>query len=144
MIDATTMRVGFTGTRKGMTYLQRQGFTRMMRALNLFLLPSFHHGDCVGADADAHAIAKEFGFVTWAHPPEDEKLRAFCEADHILPSKKYHDRNRDIVRDTVEMIACPDGPEGARKSGTWYTIDFAIRQGRKVTIIMPNGEIIVR
>ena len=52
--------VGFTGTQIGMSPLQKKTFTKLIK----FLLAdnkitSFHHGDCVGADADAHNIVKQ-------------------------------------------------------------------------------------
>jgi hypothetical protein len=45
------MKVGFTGTRKGMTPQQRVAFAELV----ITLRPTqAHHGDCVGADAEFH------------------------------------------------------------------------------------------
>lgn len=48
------MKIGFTGTRQGMTPAQRLKATHWLAKLSA---TEFHHGDCMGADAEAHAIA---------------------------------------------------------------------------------------
>ena len=54
------MRVGFTGTREGLTSAQRDALREVLRALAPSVLA---HGDCVGSDAAAHAVARDLDGV---------------------------------------------------------------------------------
>ncbi len=55
-----------------------------------------------------------------------------------LPAKEYLERDRDIVDATEALFATPDGPERA-KSGTWYTVRYAVKTGKPVYICYPDG-----
>ena len=133
------MKIGFTGTRHGMTPQQ-------IEALNA-LLPvadptaEFHHGDCLGADAEAHDIATGCGSRTVSHPPIKENLRAFKQANEYRERKSYLARNRDIVLETDALIAAPKEYVEQQTGGTWYTIRFAREKGRRVNVIRPDGTI---
>lgn len=73
------MKVGFTGTREGMTAAQRLAFSKLIAEL---FVDEFHHGDCVGSDAEAHdAVVDLYGSdkIT-IHPPDDTRLQAYCVA----------------------------------------------------------------
>lgn len=130
-------RFGFTGTRRGMTAAQKI-------ALEDYLSEGdgeFHHGDCVGADSEAHDIANSFGYAIVIHPPRDYKLRAWCEVpDHMMrPEDTHFSRNRSIVHDTVALIAAPYEAEEQPRGGTWYTIKYARKMGKTVVLILPTG-----
>lgn len=134
----TVMRIGFTGTREGMTAAQRDSLNDL---LEQHQPAEVHHGECQGADAQFH----EQAFCGTAaniiiHPPTDDRYRAYCVGSRItkMPPKPYLERNHDIVNACDLLIACPKGPEEQR-SGTWATIRFARKVGRPVTIIWPNG-----
>lgn len=130
-------RIGFTGTRQGMTGEQREVVRRV-----LLTASEAHHGDCVGADADFHELASAGGIETTAHPPEDDKLRAFCRADRITDAKSYLERNKDIVDAVDVLVACPKEakePRVKRGSGTWQAIGYAKRTGRRTLIVWPDG-----
>jgi hypothetical protein len=130
-------RFGFTATREGLTPAQKY-------ALREFLFGSageFHHGDCVGGDSDGHDIAQECGYWIVGHPPSNDALRAFRKCDASRPAKPYLPRNRDIVDDTVALIAAPAQSEEQPTGSTWYTIRYARQRGRAIVLIWPDGRI---
>lgn len=134
------MKVGFTGTRRGLREQQA-------KALEVVLIGEWgpgagelHHGDCVGADEHAHNIARSHGRRVVIHPPDSDAFRAFCEGDQSLSRLPYLQRNRAIVDCTDVLVACPDGPERQR-SGTWSTVRYALRSGKHVTLVHPDGRI---
>lgn len=98
-----------------------------------------HHGDCVGADAGFHGMAKLCGAYTIVHPPIDNKLRAYCDGDSIRDPKPYHARNRDIADDSSLLLATPKDTTG--QGGTWYTIAYAVRVGVPVVVVHPEGSL---
>lgn len=133
------MKVGFTGSRKGIDSYQR---TMVKKKLSELAAAELHHGDCIGADKLAHHIAKELELKVIIHPPTNPKLRAFCKISHgdeIRDAFIYLTRNRNIVDETEFLIACPNSPESLR-SGTWATIRYAQSQRKQIVIFLPNGE----
>ena len=133
------MRLGFTGTQIGCTHMQFAALTELLMT-TLRHNDEFHHGDCVGADEQAHGIARLCGAVIHIHPPTNATKRAHCDGNVIWPPRPYLDRNQDVVMRTERMIACPKGPE-ERRSGTGSTVRYARRHGRPVTIVWPDGSI---
>ena len=126
------LTVGVTGTSKGARKNQ-------IAELKSFLLKhscrQLHHGDCVGADAQAHDLAVELGLDIFIHPPENPSARAFCKgAKTVFPEKPYLVRNRCIVDSVSFMIALPKGAEVVR-SGTWSTVRYARKIGRPCIIL---------
>ena len=100
-----------------------------------------HHGDAIGADAEFHAIARELGLRVIVHPPIDGRDRAFCTGNEILPQNRYKVRNRAIVDAADLVMGTPAGRElESRGSGTWYTLRYAERRGKRVVIVWPNGD----
>lgn len=137
------MIIGFTGTRVGITPAQRATLRSLIE-----IADELHHGDCKGADITAHRIAVDlWGWSSRVvvHPPEDGKLRAYAgEGAWILPVKPYLARNRDIVDACDRLIATPKERSPSQRKGgggTWYTIDYAMKVGRPVSIIWPDGEV---
>lgn len=122
-------KVGFTGTRRGMTPSQMVGlYDNLKIVIETDGAKEFHHGDCVGADAEAHVIATVLGFTTVAHPPILIGYRAFCKADYVLEPREYIPRNHDIMDVSDIAFGAPLGGEDQySRSGTWA----AIRYGRK-------------
>ena len=119
-----------------MTDAQKRQFTRLLlRDIGYFV-----HGDCVGADADAHEVARSIGVWTELRPCNLRSQRAFCqEADHTWPVKPPLERNRDIVNSVDVMFACPSGFEEEQRSGTWATMRYARKHNRVLVIIWPDG-----
>lgn len=100
---------------------------------------NFHHGDCVGADAQAAEIAREVGYLIHGHPPDKDSQRAFFPSDILYEPKPYLERNKDIVLSSEMLIATPkEREEQKRGSGTWATIRFALKNPpRSVDVIYP-------
>lgn len=131
------MRIGFTGTQQGMTDNQLSMVKKMLQD---FKPEQLHHGDCIGADEQAHLMANIFDISVTIHPPTDTKKRAFCPAyDLMLPAKPYLERNHDIVDVTDLLIAAPKSSTEELRSGTWATIRYAKKKYKHINIVYPNG-----
>jgi hypothetical protein len=100
-----------------------------------------HHGDCVGADADVDALASGLFIHRVIHPPAQEVLRAFCRSTEMREPKDYLARNRDIVDESDVLLVCPRDYDEKQRSGTWSTKRYAVKQGKPVIVIWPNGEV---
>lgn len=129
------LRVGFTGTRLGMSNKQKQTLVDLLEQLHNRGARYFHHGDCVGADAEAHDIAVSVGFEIVGHPPIIEDLRAFKRCDYMRTERPYILRNHDIVDEVDYMIAAPYSDKEVRRSGTWATVRYAKDTGKKGIVL---------
>lgn len=139
--------LGFTGTRFGMTPAQKAAVAKRLAAYDPATVVA-HHGDCIGADADFHALCRDAGVAKIvAHPghpdgrPTDTSQRAFTDADEVREPKPFLVRNGDIVDESSEMIATPAEFTETQRGGTWSTIRRARRGGRPLTIVFPDGEV---
>lgn len=130
----TVRSVGFTGTQRGMSDLQKIELRGLLIEEGATEL---HHGDCVGADAEADAIARELRVAVVIHPPSDTKKRAFCaqKDDVVWEPLPYLERNRDIVESCNLLVAAPLGSRELLRSGTWATVRYARSAGREVVIL---------
>lgn len=133
---------GFTGTREGMTD-EQQAALREMLALSDVL----KHGDCQGADEEAHNIMLALGrglvskFIE-IHPPYHIEMRAWCNgANQVFKPRPYLERNQDIVKSSTVLIAAPKGFEEEERSGTWSTVRYAKSCGKPIRIIFPDGKV---
>lgn len=129
------MIIGITGTQQGTT-------AKALLELVLYLndATEMHHGDCIGADAQAHDVCLKHAphVRITVHPPEIAAKRAYKRGDEVRPALPYLARNREIVRACDRLLAFPSGPEKLR-SGTWSTVRYAVRVGKPVTVIYPDG-----
>ena len=142
-----TIHVGITGTRAGCTPRQRDALERVMYRIHAahrvegeMYEPdvAFHHGDCVGVDDEAHAMAEDFGFWTVIHPPIDDKYRAYNVGDFSREPEPYLKRNQGIVNEVSLLIVVPSGPEADNpRSGTWATYRMAVKAGVETVVIEP-------
>lgn len=128
------MKIGFTGTRQGMSQYQKEQFVIKLYELDI---TEFHHGDCIGADSDAHDIVREFfpNVTIIIHPPERKTTQAFRDGDLWHPPKPYIVRDKDIVRDCDYLIGAPLDNIEVIRSGTWTTIRYARRVNRLHTVL---------
>jgi hypothetical protein len=134
------MRIGFTGSQDGMS-------ARQLQALRVILLSTkateLHHGDCIGADAQADALVRQLNgqglthIDVVIHPPIDPKKRAFCAqpGDAVWEPLPYLERNRDIVDSANMVIAGPKSGNEVARSGTWATVRYARKIGREVRVL---------
>ncbi len=135
-------QVGFTGTRNGMTEVQKQEvFKELSKYTVMREVHYFHHGDCIGADVEAASIARKLGFKIVRHPPLSDELRAFSEFDIDREPLTHFARNRAIVNEAHDMIACPLDYERQTNGGTWYTVDYSYKKGKIPTVILPDGSL---
>lgn len=136
------MIIGFTGSSEGMTEEQAKALWAWLGLLKQELKTDqeemeFHHGDCIGADSDAHDLARILKYKTVAHPPINESKRAFKKADVILKEKKYLDRNQDIAEVCDVLLATPKEAKEILRSGTWSTVRRARKLHKEVIILSP-------
>lgn len=130
------MIIGFTGTQEGMSDLQKAMLVGVLARLSPDV---FHHGDCIGADAEAHALVREHApnCRIEIHPPQDESKRAFCGGDKVWPARPYLARNRTIVFCCDELVAAPKTRAEELRSGTWSTVRAARRCGKPIHMVWP-------
>lgn len=136
--------VGFTGTQTGMTVGQKDKLTIVLeKILQLYKGFVFHHGDCIGADAESHEIALKLNGNIIIHPPIKNNKRAFCKNGKVFTEKDYLSRNRDIVDMCSILVGTPKEnfePHTKRAGGTWYTIRYARRVKKPHIVIYPDRE----
>lgn len=128
------MKVGFTGTRDGMNDFQKQKFIECLQEL---CISEFHHGDCVGADSDAHDIIRTLypSVKIVIHPPIENGQRAYKMGDEILLEYSYLERDRNIVDITEFLIGAPLVNDIKSFGGTWYTLRYAMKLTKPYVIL---------
>lgn len=141
------MKLGFTGTRDGMTEWQCGA---LLEVLGILLPEEFHHGDCMGADDEAADMVHELlrrgrprgeGCRIVCHPPEKVEHRAYNRHfDREEVPRNHFARNRKIVDLTDALACCPKQMERQEQGGTWYTYDYAVKKGKRVYLILPSGD----
>ncbi len=132
--------IGFTGSRTGMSDWQALLLEKFLHAGD-----EFHHGDCIGADSEAHGIAYRIGCQIVIHPPSDPSRRAFCGSwpkdprIDVLLERPYIERNHEIVDICEVLLAAPatdmEKARSQKRSGTWATIRYARSIERPVTVL---------
>jgi hypothetical protein len=136
IVDIGSIKAGFTGTRKGLTEKQRHDlWHRLQRGVI-----EVHHGDCLGADCELDQMSRAMNIRRTIHPPDVDTLRAFCGGERatVLEPLPYLTRNRAIVDACDILLAAPETREEQRRSGTWATIRYAMKQKKRVEIFFPD------
>ena len=132
------MKVGITGTRMGMNEHQFAGVQELLTKL-YEAGAEFHHGDCVGVDAESALLAKELGYKIIGHPgPGEDGLRAFVECDESKEPASHFKRNRTIVDECDVLIVVPLQNEHQSRGGTWYTHDYAVKKIKPLMVFYPG------
>lgn len=141
------MRLGFTGTQRGMTRAQR---VTLHKLLGLHDFAEAHHGDCIGADAEFDELLELHCVHTVIHPPLNNSKRAFCQKRWIDGETRrrsvishgprmYLERNHDIVRATSTLWAAPGEFSEQLRSGTWATVRYARKLNKLIRYFWPDG-----
>lgn len=143
-LDPLEGSVAFTGTRRGLTLEQVDSIWGLLfdarRTYRGRL--TLRMGDCVGADAQFHNLARVMGgFFLIGHPPVNPAYRAFLEYNVEVEPEEYLVRNRAMVDRSSRLIAAPGGSAEALRSGTWSTVRYARKLGRPVYLVLPSGEV---
>src|SRR5256885_1758460 len=91
------VRVGFTGTRVGLTEPQAAALADLLSALEG--VEGWHHGGAIGADAEFHALALSLGGPVTVHPCDLANQRADLDGEgvKVLAPRPPLERNRDLV-----------------------------------------------
>lgn len=141
LLTVEGLRLGFTGSHLGMIQAQAM---KVLGLLSNTKWKEFHHGDCVGADAETHDMIRKIkrNITIIGHPPDDPKARAFKRCDMTHPVKPYLVRNHDIVDATDLLIGAPGSFLHVMRSGTWATLRYAAKQQRPLIIITPRGSML--
>lgn len=120
------IHVGFTGTRFGMSVLQLATLRNEIGKIYSDAGLTFHHGDCIGADAEFHKLVRAMkgGWIV-GHIPVDETHRSHCDFDEVRTPLPHMKRNRAIVDASDVMFAAPLQMQEQTFGGTWRTIQMA-------------------
>jgi hypothetical protein len=135
------VKVGFTGSRDGMSQFQKEQLVVLLSQMEFV---EFHHGDCKGADAEAHDIVREFfpHVRIHVHPPKIEFMRAFKEGDVMYEPDEYLPRDERIVNITDLLIGAPKNTDFEEKrSGSWYTIRYARRKQKAHHVLSRSSKV---
>ena len=132
------MRITITATRSGLTPLQMKSVIRLFTELKITKLI---HGCAVGGDQQIHYLTnvpKEM------HPSKESQQRwaerVLRSIDELFPIHPPIPRNHIMVNNGDCVIAAPKGKiEQLRGSGTWATIRYAKKIGKKLYICWPDG-----
>lgn len=140
------MRVGFTGTKFGMTSRQKDELYDWLAIIDAGRVAActLHHGGCVGADAQAHAFAVERGWSVIVHPGdvaprwraelEEGRAAGQVETRTIMPPLE---RN-DVIVDLCDvLLVAPRQRKEIQRSGTWATYRYAQKVGRTCIMVWP-------
>lgn len=133
---------GFTGTRKGMTKDQARQFMLFIMS-NGDSVRTFHHGDAVGADAQAHELMKQVLPLVkrYGYPSNIFSQCAHSQDFYWYDSPKPPlERNDLIIKACQVLVACPGEEQEVLRSGTWSTIRKAMKS-RLVVICYPSGRV---
>lgn len=134
------MKLGFTGTRQGLTGSQR----RQLQMYVAELRPDrAHHGCAIGADREFHHTVRCWDEYCLAriigHPCDIKGQSSTSDCDELRDEKPPLERNHDIVDECDHLIACPATEAEEWRSGTWATVRYAKKQHKPLTIVYPSG-----
>lgn len=143
-----SLRLAFTGSRRGLSARQRRLLPLVFEDLDLRRVTEFHHGVCVGADAEAHETMISLlweaglrkGCKVVGHPALGGQTAQWLgDFDATLPPSPPLQRNKVIVDSCDVLVACPLTDREILRSGTWSTVRYARRRpGLKIILLAPE------
>ena len=127
----------------------------------------FCHGDCIGADEQAHNVVLKYKIPICIYPPNKRIFRSNIHNDLVWSGTKakcfsewgtlfildngnkiifyseddYLKRNRKIIKKSDVLIATPGQKEEQLRSGTWATIRYARKRPIAIWRIAPDTTI---
>ena len=120
-----------------MTALQRRSVVHLLAPIT-----ELHLGDCIGADTEAYADAKVLGLRLIGHPPIAIERRSFLHYDLEYAPRPFLARNHEIVDEAPDgLIAAPFGMVEELRAGTWATVRYARKVGRRLWLVLPDGSV---
>ena len=131
------MKIGFTGTRKGLTQYQKYKVDAFLKSCKI---KAAYHGGCHGADTDFHTIVSKICLHIYVLPGDAKQRENFIRKgdSFVLKPKPYLERNKDIVNNCNLLIVCPNSTKERLRSGTWATYRYAKKIGKPVVIFYPK------
>lgn len=120
------MKIGFTGTRKGMVLEQKLALEILLSHFPKGEKEMFNHGGAEGADTEAEKVAMRNGWRAVEFMPQGRKAEDKLE------------RNHQIVDASQLLIAAPSGTDEVLRSGTWATVRYARTEGVPVIFLDPG------
>lgn len=147
--------LGATGTREEPSKQQRDWSLDEVLQYGIGGVAQFHHGCCLGSDEWMHRVAKSAEAMSIVlHPPILKTFEMeYTEWDYNncvwYPRKPYLDRDRDIIKphagvkiDRLLAIAKEGTDITTVRSGTWYTVRTAVKNGVPVDVCYPSGKVV--
>lgn len=137
------MIIGFTGSQYGMTKLQKDAWTQLLRWLPV---SAVRHGDCVGADEEAHTLyleAYNILPIVQIHPSNMPYKRAWTSGGTIVHNPLPPLQRNKYIAGCVAgfrtdlLVAAPAQNWEILRSGTWATVRYARRAGTPIIILLP-------
>lgn len=128
------MKIGFTGTRAGMSVAQASQLQLVVAWLRqadqkVGRVTEFHDGDCPdgGADQEARALAVALGCVSVLHQPRDSTARVMLD--------------RDIAIACSVLVVAPRTDKEELRSGTWATVRYARKAGKPIVMLSRGSDV---
>lgn len=137
------MKICFTGTRQGMSDVQRDRVAIVFQQLRRPNETSYLlHGACHGADREAHPLVQFREMFPSNREQRDwaNKVRQSGDIVHeinIFPI----DRNHQTVDKCNAVVAAPNESNEVLRSGTWATIRYARKMKKPLYIVYPDGDL---
>lgn len=136
------VKIGFTGSQRGLTSKQNEDLFALLKRLNPELGV---HGACIGADDLFDQLCAKLGISRAIFPstnlskrvPDAELISRSGSVCTIYPAKPGLERNADIVNLGAALIACPRQSFEIVRSGTWATVRLARRLGKPIHLLLP-------